>query len=230
MVNKIYISNKTIVALVAIALVIMAVGTMVSISRLSSMGNQYTLLTGAVTDTGSTSLTVQGGVSVSVPDSAIVFPTGYYNASSTTNFSVLYATGTGGATADWINTSGQLAVFNDFHTIVNNGTTIINITADTNQTDARSFLCGTGNCLITSGVNASVLVVSTDSEVGSCASGTAMGAVLLSPTAETVTTLCNYLNYDDGSDSLTVYYGLHVPKDVDQGVKSMTITYTAEAR
>lgn len=223
------ISNKTILALVAIALVITVVGTVVSMSKLNGLGGQYTSLTGAATSgTGTTSVTVQGTAAISLGTSAATFPTGYYNASCTSNYSVLSADFNSISSDCWVNLTNW---FQTSHAIQNTGTTVINLTVQSNNNGTRQLFCGTGNCPSTQATNSIFAIKAQAGESGACDSGLQNTfANILTTQSNTTVTLCNAFNFDDASDDLNIFFNMTIPKDVAQGVKSTTLTYTATAQ
>ncbi len=246
------VSNKTVVALLAIALVITVVGTVVSVSKLNNMGGQYTVLTGAATTgTGTTSLTVQGVAAIVVNNASITLRTGYWNTSCSRLYS-LFDTGNDTENDDydadthcWIdstystlNISGNKA----WHVINNTGTTIVNITANItasstsgasalNGLNATEILCGAGNCPGQSS-NALIRIYGAEHEAASCIQDILANAGTLADTtaATTVQTVCQRLGYEDAADELRTYFVMQVPNDVDQGAKAFTVTYSATAK
>jgi hypothetical protein len=79
-------SNKTIVALLAIALVITVVGTVVSVSKLNEFGgmsNQLSSLTGAATisSTEQTNITITSATSITLANTSMNFGSGRVNSS-----------------------------------------------------------------------------------------------------------------------------------------------------
>ena len=77
-------SNRTIVALLAVALVITVVGTLVSVSKLNELGGTYTYLTGAATSTstGQTNITITSTTSLTLANTNINFGSGRLNGSA----------------------------------------------------------------------------------------------------------------------------------------------------
>lgn len=226
------ISNKILAGLLALTIIIFLVGTLISLNKMGKLS-----ITGAATTgTGTTEVTVQGAASLSITDTNITFPAGYYNASCTAGYTRINSNGTTELFC-WLNTTGvepnwtDTNVFGfDYHTIVNDGTTSINLSIDTDQGDARSYLCGTGNCTGASGVNAVVTITVYNSESSTCASGLlAANTTLLDNQTEYPNDLCTIMNYQDTKDELNVSYMYSIPSDVDQGSKEMTVTYTAVA-
>lgn len=222
------VSNKTIVAFLMLALVLVVTTTFFGVNQLDNGLTGAAIGTGV--GTGTTNLTVEGIVGISVTDDVIEFGSVYVNGSASYGVLDSNASHTG---ADMINTSTGTAVnIDDWHVIENNGTVAVNVTMSTDQTDARSYLCGTGNCPTTAGSDALVQVFATETgaEANTCSSGLqdSYATTLTQQTAENVT-LCPRMEYGDSNDELRVYYRMQVPVDAAEGIKTLTTTYTAEA-
>ncbi len=244
------VSNKTIVTLLVIALIITISGTVISVTKLSGLGGKYQVLTGgATTGTGTSSVTVQGSASIVINDGTVTFPTGYYNGSCTGNYARINSNSSNASHGEnfcWLNTTGiepwsnrsgagvSTGMTADFHQIENNGTTAINVTLDTDATNASTYFCGTGACPTTRGASSFVTFTTYNHESGSCGSGLmAENRTVLDITGENATlnaTLCQFLNYENANDALNVSFLYAVPKDADQGAKTLTLTYTAAAK
>lgn len=228
------ISNKTIVALLVVALVVTVVGTVVSVSKLSGIGGKYSMLTGAYTEsTGTTTVNVYGVVSLSVVDGTVQFDTGYYNTSCTTNYGILYSNQTGtGDWSCWLNSSGDthdmtLAANQPAHHLQNNGTVNINLSVDTDQGHAESFLCENDDCTSNT---ASVEIGAEEADGGSACLTTLLSSwtTLLDATSETTNDICTQLNFEDTNNEVNVTFRLTVPDDTGTGgSKTLTLTYTA---
>ncbi|MBU0456912.1 MAG: hypothetical protein ABH824_03005 [Nanoarchaeota archaeon] len=217
------VSNKTIVALLTVALVITVVGTVVSVSKLSGLGGRYTTLTGLATDTGTTSITVAGTAAIQVTDASIDFGSGYYNVSCTTGYAWLASNAEG--TNCWLNTSGQVPEpIDDPHELENNGTTSISITADISNFNASDFICGGNGCPGTSTSNVAIRMI--DTSAGCTVTEQTTYTTLADDNSVTQVTLCGSLSPQDNQDDIEVNFNLTVPQDVDQGAKTATITYT----
>ncbi len=243
------ISNKSIVALLAVALVVTLVGTVVSISRLNSLGGQYGLLNAAAGTSltekdGTASITVSGTAAIVMNSSSINLYAGYYPTSCSTGYSKidtsLDETGAPTTTSCWVNTSGvdNQTRNKAAHMIANNGTTVIQVTSYVTSSsttgvstlNATSILCGAGNCPA-GAANAIVSIQAWNHESNSCTQGLASSkTALILPTSLQNVTLCSRLEYDDSNDEINTTFVIQIPKDTDQGAKQFTVTYYATAQ
>ena len=124
----------------------------------------------------------------------------------------------------WGNVSELIS---DSHSIINNGSSFLNITASlASLTNAEEFFCGS-SCDYSN--NAAIKVSSTNSESNSCNGLTAAAESIASYNSLSTISICDYFDFADASDSLNVYVELYVPKDVDVGNKSFLINYEAVA-
>ncbi len=224
------VSNKTIVALLAIALVVTVVGTIVSVSKLGDMGGKYALLSGAATTgSGVTEMTISGTTSIVVTDSAggINFGTGYVNASCTAGSAWIASDGEGSLC--WLNTSGLIpAAVNDNHIVNNDGNGGIILTAAFAAiNNAESFLCEADN-----GCQSTTAAVSIKSEVNAgdtatCVSGhQTLYTPILTNGGKNTVTLCTNMLSESTEDDLEINYNVTLPSDMPQGAKQQTVTYT----
>lgn len=246
------VSNKTIVVLLAIALIVTVVGTIISVSKLGDLGGKYKtigVLSGALTDTGTTNLSVAGTISIKISDANLDFGSGYYNTTCTSGFSTLVTNGTSVAAGVkqgqnisyvcWVNSSGL--PFNntayDAHHIENNGTTLFNLTFDVSTgcggpcTSAETFLCeATDGC---SSLSAQVKTKFSIQENGfnTCTGGANMSSVTVlshdGANDNPVYDLCTTVEFADSNDELLVDFNLTLPSDAPSGPKTLTVTYTA---
>src|SRR3989344_117005 len=117
-------SNKTILAVLTVVLVVSVVGTIVQLGKLDELDGEYNFLTGAVTGSGYSNVTIAGTVSLTVNDGISDFGSGYYNASCTTGYARLW-TDSAATTSSlcWINTTGQIGSFQG-HILINDGTAV----------------------------------------------------------------------------------------------------------
>jgi len=77
------ISNKTIAGVLLVSIAVSLVGTLISLSKLSSIGPVRVTLTGSATANGSVFLNVSQSVSINITDSVISFGNGFVNESGT---------------------------------------------------------------------------------------------------------------------------------------------------
>jgi hypothetical protein len=214
-------------------LVIGAIGvtlfsTFLTLFMLNDAGTQVVSVTGRVTDTGTATTTLAGSAGISMVDSAIAFGSGYYNASCTQGYADL--DGLTGTKSCWINTT-TWPTLGDSHTIRNSGTTLMNVTMDSDKTSGEALFCASdGGCLSTN--TAGVKYKSDWFESGSCNTGLVTSWTdVLTYNGEPSSTLdiCDSLNYEDENDELKIDYEFLVPADATSGEKTLTITYTGTA-
>ncbi|MBI5797761.1 hypothetical protein HZA98_02560 [Candidatus Woesearchaeota archaeon] len=198
-------------------------------------------LTGMATGTGTVTLTQAGSAGITISDSAIAFGSGYYQGNGTCSagntFSTLDSNLTYGNSGSnplpfgsvycWVNTT---AVSNsDSHLLVNSGSTIVNVSAYSDQKDANTLFCGSSSCALSTTV-ARVQLLSYSSESLSCGTGVTAGYEnLLTSSTNATVGICDTLDFADATDSVVVYANFSVPKDAAAGAKTLTITYTATA-
>ena len=244
-----HISNRTIVVLLSIALVVTVVGTVVSVGKLNSISGRYGVLTGAATEgTGTATITASGTAAITLNTANVTIYSGYYNTSCSTGYSTIDTSAVDNNSRGqscWINISGvdNQTANNKWHEIGNSGTTVVNITAYvtySNTTGATSsynsteVLCGSQNCP-SGNANAIVRIKASNNESNSCSNALQSGystyyASLLNTSGQTNVTLCQSLNFDDNSNELNTYFYIQLPSDADQGTKAFTVTYYATAR
>ncbi len=195
--------------------------------------------TGKVTGTGTATVTQAGAAGITVIDTSIAFGSGYYNATCSTHYATLdsnltYGNGSAGSVYGsaipycWVNMTPLLGTGRDGHSLQNNGSVIVNVSAIANQ-HGEDWLCG-GNCPFTS--LAGMQLLSYNSEDASCAdtSNLTVGYNVATTANSNVTVgICDRLSYVDSNDSLTVYVNATIPKDATAGDKTLTITYEALA-
>ncbi len=238
-------TDSTIVLLLTLAIVFSIGGVVLNYVLLSSVDVPVLSVTGRVTDSSSTvTLTQSGTAGITLTDAAIAFGSGYYNASCSTgksdlqsNRSYVSNSDAGASPTCWINTTSFLPLI-DAHTIQNNGSVKVNVSAYSNQYDAEAFFCGAGQpngCPLTN--NAAVSILAQNNEANSCP-GTDLVMGFLAPASSLLTSnvngnatmnVCRNLDYQDASDSVDVYYNFVVPKDATAGAKTLTVTYQALA-
>lgn len=221
------ISNRTLLGLLLVAIIVSAVGTFVSISRISSLRLPLLSLTGLATGTGTSNVTIASTIGVSVVDSLIDFGNGYYNGACTSGLATL--NGTLMNATCWVNTTATGPNnWNPNHVIENTGSGNFELNASTsNPSSAEAWLCANSNCPGTTG--AAFFLYASNNESNACG-GTAYAPQLLNDTATmngNNTQLCSNVNYQDNQDSINVSAQAIVPKDASAGGKVLTVTYTA---
>jgi hypothetical protein len=211
----------------AITVVLLFGGMMLSIS-----GNDN--FTGAAV--GTTNVTIAGTAGITLNRASVNYSSGYYNDSCTQDYASIGVGQSGAETTDcWVNTSPKLATGQNVgHVLNNTGTTVINLTMDTDQTSAESYFCGSQGCPFTNVAKVEVRasLAAPFGEAGSCASGyfpPGQFTVLSSSAENSSIVLCHYLDYEDTNDQISTTYNFTIPKDADQGAKVLTTTYTATA-
>ena len=224
------VSNKTIVALLAVALVVSVAGTLYSVSELNDLGGTYTLLSGAATTTGTgkAEINVTGTVGITVNDGRVEIVDSYYDTSCTTGYGrVDFASET--ATC-WLNSSGGAYHFPtdaDNHTLENSGTLPVNISIRWDGADAEAMMCSGGDCAQTA--TAEVSVKMADDET-SC---TNIPAVTFNAVATDAgkadVSLCSKWLAQDNNDQMSIWFNLTIPSDTGE-VASGTgaITYQVD--
>ncbi|MBU0460780.1 MAG: hypothetical protein KKH52_02500 [Nanoarchaeota archaeon] len=218
------VSNKTIVALLAVALVITVIGTVISVNKLSNLGGQYDQITGRVVDTGTTSITLAGTAAITMDDATVNFGSGYVTEGS--NLALLDSNDT--SIASWIGWTNTTA-FTDYSMIVSNSGTVplvLNISSETDA-HAEAWLCSGDSCTST---DANLEVKATNKETSACtSSGNLQSAYtnILTDSAKTTVTLCDEFDYDSDSDEIYVFFNATVPKDAQTGAHALTVTFTA---
>ena len=223
------VSNKTIVALLAVALVVTVVGTVVSVSKLSTLGGQYSFITGAATSgTGTGSLTTDRIVGITMDDNTVDFGTGHVNVGQTQ--ATVWSDGA--ADGEWTQTSGGGE--NNNMSIQNNGNTDVNLTMNaTDKDDAEAWLCGT---LCPNTAIANLTVNMSDAEAGSCDDYVVDGVdvstidqiVLDTDDKPATVILCEDFDFRDDGDTLYAFFKAEVPIDASVGAHSAQVTFYAE--
>jgi len=215
------ISNKTIVSLLMVVMIITVVGTVFSVNKLEEFVGRFSMLTGAATTgTGYVNLTTASNVAVTVL-SNIDFGTGYVNESNLTanvTSNVSYSAATG-----WINTSGTS--WNSQNITINNtGNTIVNLTYNASSSVANWI----------GGTNPDARIAIVDNEGGSCTGNlnTTNFRHQINTTVQngcTSTTQGLGLDFLNTQDTLATVVQLLLPNNLLLGQRSNTITFTATA-
>ncbi|MBS3162307.1 hypothetical protein J4467_00090 [Candidatus Woesearchaeota archaeon] len=176
-------------------------------------------VTGNLVNDAVVTLTKVSIAGIQLSDDSIGFGSGYVDRAC--NNATVISNGTNSC---WVNTTEYLA---DGHEIINNGTSFLNITASLSGfTDAEEFFCGT-SCDYTN--VASIGVYSNNFESNSCLGLTSDVENIGDYNSVSSVGICDYLDFVDNSDSISVYVQLHVPIDVAVGNKSFLINYEASA-
>ncbi|MBT3298639.1 hypothetical protein HN385_06940 [archaeon] len=225
-------NNKTIVALLAVALVVSLTGTIMSVNEISKVGGQWLVISGAVTssatDTGNTTLEILANVGLSVDDFSIDLGSGYVNSS------VPFATIDTGETVEtqWLNSTNGIHTINDGHTLNNTGSTTVNISVAASVSNADEWLCGDATGATCPGNNSWVKVYIADSTFDACFGfeKTTAGTFLTHNTVIPSVLLCGNMMPNDGQDQFRVNYVVRIPQEAPTGTKTATFTYTAEAK
>ncbi len=227
--------DSTLVLLLSLAIVFSVGGVVLNYALLSSVDVPVVSISGRVTDSTSTVTLIQAGsAGITLTDAAIAFGSGYYNASCTTGMSVLESNRTYTTTSDdgasptcWRNTTTAPSA--DFHTIQNNGSVKVNVSASTATGSGEALFCGAANgCPFTS--VAAVALLSENGESNSCdaaASLTSGYESLLTSSSTVIVGICDKLDFQDSSDEIQIFAKVTVPKDATAGAKSLTIVYEA---
>jgi len=176
----------------------------------------------AAEDAGTVTLTQAGTAGITVDIALLQFGSGYYDPTCTQGYSILDSLGVNSSC--WTNTTAYLSN-GTHHVISNTGTAVMNVTVDTDQTDAEQLFCGDGGCV--DSTDAEVRIETDDNETGSCGGGLQKdyAGKILDDQAETLTSVCSLLNFEDAKDEVRVYYKLILPKQATTGAKTLTVTY-----
>ena len=219
------VSNKTIVALLAIALVITVVGTVVSVSKLGGLGGKYSVLSGAATTgSGTTSVTLAGTAAFVLDDAACNYGSGYVtegSAQALLDCSV--------AVTSWVNWTNTTApTMPDSMVLNNTGTTPLWVTVNaTSLANAEAWLCQNSACTSNT---AQIDVKAANKEASSC---TANGNLLSTYTPVLTTTsrfgrnICQEMDYNSPSDTIDVYFQAVIPNDAATGTHNVEFYFVA---
>jgi hypothetical protein len=210
------ISNKSLAALLVVAIVVSVAGTWLVVNQ----GPGLARFTGAATDTGTASLTIGTTTSIMFEDDAVAFgavsvnTTGSYTACYLDTSVATTANGTGCVNGYTAETSG--------FTIQNDGNVFLLVNLNVSNT-ANTFIGGTGPAYEYKGNQV---------EAGSCVNATYATTFTSVPNNNAF--VCggptlDALDYDDASDEIHFDVRLVVPYDSSTGVKSSTWTITGTA-
>ncbi len=231
------VSNKTILALLTMALVVMVVGTTISvikISNLSPSGQDFSL-SGAVTQTGTADLAISATVSFTINDSTIDFGTGYITPGTAAQGGAYIwsdtmtqydgTTWNNGGVSNWVNTTDM----GDAHMIINNtGTVAIVVNVSSTSPTAEAWYCPTdSDC---GGLNTFSKVEATgidpDGNCGGTINESVGYAYILNDTGNQNVTLCTSLS--TGTNAfMNVTLNLSVPSNVESSIGTLTLVFTA---
>lgn len=250
------VSNKTILSLLVVALVVTVIGTTLSVTQLAKLGS-YSSISGAQTsEAANVTLTIEGTVSLDVSNNELAFGTGYFNSSCNSvggGFQTHFAlasndtwNGSAGSqeSSCFLNATGiEPTGLNTTHNVSNNGTVNVNVSvAVDSNIDNASFLCGSNNessCSSTAGAQNIVNITSyADPYVGTvdlCSGGTLLNAwtTLLNESESIDLDVCTLLTPTTANGkNVQVAYLIAVESDAiaDGSQRDLLVTYTAEAK
>ena len=209
------VSNRTIAALLIVAMVISLSGTFLSLSKLNAV--QSGSFTGFATNpAGTAKLNLTSTTSIKFDVQVINWSDGYLNGSINQNCN-LSTTGYAGAyTSSCVNFAspkpGPLVIEND-------GNRNVNITVQAGQ-DPGTWIGGTAPSA------AGAWIKSSDNESGSCVSNQ-----LIASTAFTTSPLelCGNLTYVNTADTVNIDMLVSIPQNAAPGVKSVQVQANATA-
>lgn len=243
------ISNKAIVALLAVALAVTAFGTTLSIVKLNQfdqLKDVYQVVTGAATTTGTgtSTITIAQATSLTNQVSSIAFGSGYTNSSC----------GTSGCVMDSDGKQNQTTAGTNFCCVAFTGVSSGFLLENTGNVNLSVNYSCSGSCLASQFIGGTspffgIRVLnnsnadqsgeagaadSTDSCSGAGAGGLNRTQPQYSPIAVDGFWLCgNYtafdLDYEDSGDALVVDLNVTIPTDAPTGGGLQTATFTFEA-
>ena len=183
------------------------------------------VLTGEATSPGNITLTTAGTAGISLSDDTIAFGSGYYNSSCSLSYAEINANG---SSLCWINVT-SFPRTGDSHTLINTGTTVVNITVSlVNISDAEQLFCGNSQACAYSN-SSEILIQSVNAEANSCSGLTNGFESIATNSSNQSIGACDILDFSDDSDSLSIYVALHLPRDASAGNKTLLIDYEASA-
>ena len=202
------ISNKSLAALLVVAIVVSVAGTWLVVNN----GPGLAKLTGGVADTGTASMTISTTASIMFEDDAVAFGAVGVDVGQTT---CTLDTSVGGA--DGTGCKAGFTAETDGFTIQNDGNKdlIVDLNVSNN---AAGFFGGTGAVYQYKG---------NEVEVGSCATPSYSGGYTDVNTSNPQ--ICDNLDYTDASDEIHFDVKVVVPYDATAGAKSSTWTATGTA-
>ena len=208
------VSNKTLMGLMAVALVLIMVSTIYSFNSLNQLNNSA--LTGRATD-GDVSIDIDGTLGISVT-SDLDLGDGYVNTSDSSAW-----VSSDNTTSNWIVTGSQYP--GGQMLLENTGSTIISVDIAADKS-AQQWLCGGATCVEATPM---VYVTSFDDEAGACrdASGLSNQVFLNDATTGNSETVCGELLPTDATDAIEIDFNVTVPIDATSGSTTITMNFTA---
>ncbi len=208
------ISNKTIAALLVVAMVLSLSGTFFSLNKLNMLQKGVTGYATAYNDNATATLSLASVTSITYTTNAVDWGTGSVDTSN--GFTECNLTTSGlAAYSGCLNFNAQPAPL----VLENDGTVNVKVNITANETPS-SWIGGT---------NPGFYFVGSDNEAGSCDATT--GNLVTTETALSTTevTLCANLSYDNANDALNLDLKAQVPYDAPTGSKIVKVTAYAEA-
>ncbi|MBW2980860.1 hypothetical protein KY360_05580 [Candidatus Woesearchaeota archaeon] len=217
------VSNKTLAALLVVAVVVSLGGTFISLNRLSSLG-RVPLVTGLATDIGRVNITITEDLTIDTPENLIYFGEG--SVTTPFDYAELHSNGT---LFRWSNTTGYMPdptyANEDIIIIENQGNVWVNVTVITGQ-NATEYLC-TGGDTCGEIRDAQYDYWTDDNETGSCLYGLNESySTDFIGDGSTAQNVCGALKSDTGTNSVKLWVYLKVPRTA-QGAKNDTLTFTS---
>ena len=216
------ISNKTLVGLLVVAIIISLAGTWISLTKINQLG----FLTG-MTLQGTGTLDITPKAYINVSDTVIDFKDGYVNTSAVNKYADLWSNG---SFIDWINAS---AYVEDYMVIDNIGNVDleVNVSSNVSNTGTDSFICqgqAADKCGVKHDPDFGFWTVNSTTNPG--CEGTLSGSSS-SPTRfaadDTDYVACDNLVYGT-NNSIKLYLYTRVPTDA-VGKKYALLTFTGTA-
>jgi hypothetical protein len=204
-------SNRTLAYLLIVAIFVSVAGTLVSLSRMTTIGAP--LITGAATSgTGAARLTIVSQLAIKLNDSTVDFE------NCTPDIVGVYwdsnDTARGHLDGGLGNCTGLVNPQNI--TVENDGNELANVSVKSNLIDLTG---GTGPTLWYLTHN------STDNRDG-CSQGLRTSWTQIAATDPTEYTACDGLNFSDSMDRFYTYFRVYGPSDATAGQRTATLTFT----
>ena len=208
------ISNKTIAALLVVAMVLSLSGTFFSLNKLNMLQKGVTGYATAYNDNATATLTLSSVTSIIYTTNSVDWGTGSVDTSNGYTECNL-TTSNLAAYSGCSNFNAQPAPL----VLENDGTVNVKVNITANETPS-SWIGGT---------NPGFYFVGSNNEANSCDPST--GNLVTTETALSTSevTLCENLTYDNGADALNIDLKAQVPYDAPTGSKIVQITAYAEA-